>query len=90
MYILQRFVSLINDNKNTKKMQKPKIRFVNELNTVKGIQVLIARTTKNEIMYGGFVVCNESKIFIPCGANNSIKEVIKRALNIWDILTEKK
>jgi hypothetical protein len=37
-------------------------------------------------MYGGFVVRDEFKRFIPCGANKSIDEVTNRALQIWNKL----
>lgn len=69
--------------KTNKTMMKPKIKIVNELELVQGIQLLIAKTTTGETLYGGFVVHNEFKRFIPCGAYNSISEVKKRALQIW-------
>jgi hypothetical protein len=64
-------------------MNKPNIKIVNELELFEGIQVLIVKTTNGETMYGGFVVRNELKRFIPCGANKSINEVKKRSLQIW-------
>jgi hypothetical protein len=67
-------------------MQKPIIKIVNELELVQGIQVLVTQSTKGEVVYGGFVVRNEFKKFIPCGANNSISEVINRANKIWNEL----
>lgn len=68
-------------------MESPNIKIVNELELFQGIQMVIVKTTNGEIMYGGFVIRNELKRFIPCGANNSINEVKKRALQIWNELT---
>jgi hypothetical protein len=65
-------------------MKTPNIKIVNELELVQGIQVVVVKTTKGETMYGGFVVRDEFKRFIPCGANKSINEVIDRALKIWN------
>jgi hypothetical protein len=65
-------------------METPNIKIVTELELVQGIQVLVTQSTKGEVVYGGFVVRNEFKRFIPCGANKSINEVINRALKIWN------
>ena len=65
-------------------METPNVKIVNELELVQGIQVLVTQSTKGEVVYGGFVVRNEFKKFIPCGANKSINEVIDRALKIWN------
>ena len=65
-------------------METPNIKIVNELELVQGIQVVVVESTNGETMYGGFVVRDEFKRFIPCGANNSINEVINRALKIWN------
>jgi hypothetical protein len=72
--------------KSNKIMETPNVKIVNELELVQGIQVLVTQSTNGEIMYGGFVVRNEFKRFIPCGANKSISEVINRALQIWNKL----
>jgi hydrogenase maturation factor len=65
-------------------METPNVKIVTELELVQGIQVLVTQCTKGEVVYGGFVVRNEFKRFIPCGANKSINEVINRALKIWN------
>jgi hypothetical protein len=65
-------------------METPNVKIVTELELVQGIQVLVVQSTNGEIMYGGFVVRDEFKRFIPCGANKSISEVISRALKIWN------
>jgi hypothetical protein len=69
-----------------KKMETPNIKIVNELELVQGIQVVVVESTNGEVVYGGFVVRDEFKRFIPCGANKSIDEVINRALQIWNKL----
>lgn len=65
-------------------METPNVKIVTELELVQGIQVLVTQSTTGEVVYGGFVVRNEFKRFIPCGANKSIHEVIKRAFQIWN------
>ena len=65
-------------------METPNVKIVTELELVQGIQVVVVESTNGETMYGGFVVRNEFKRFIPCGANKSINEVIDRALKIWN------
>jgi hypothetical protein len=45
---------------------------------------VVVESTNGEVVYGGFVVRDEFKRFIPCGANKSIHEVIDRALKIWN------
>jgi hypothetical protein len=65
-------------------METPNVKIVNELELVQGIQVLVTQSTNGETMYGGFVVRDEFKRFIPCGANKSIHEVMDRALKIWN------
>jgi len=67
-------------------MESPTIKIVTELELFQGIQLLIVKTTTGETMYGGYVIRNEFKRFIPCGANNSINEVKNRALQIWNKL----
>jgi len=65
-------------------METPNVKIVTELELVQGIQVLVTQSTNGEVVYGGFVVRDEFKRFIPCGANKSINEVIDRALKIWN------
>ena len=67
-------------------METPNIKIVTELELFQGIQLLITKDTNGETMYGGYVIRNEFKRFIPCGANNSINEVKNRALQIWNEL----
>jgi len=65
-------------------METPNVKIVTELELVQGIQVVVVKSTNGETMYGGFVVRDEFKRFIPCGANKSIHEVMDRALKIWN------
>jgi hypothetical protein len=63
---------------------KPTIKVVNKLKNEEGIQIVVAKTTDGDTMYGGFVVRGKLQKIIPVGANDSKEGVQKRALQIWD------